>query len=168
MYEKNGREVTLTLPSEREICFTRIFDWPQSLVFEAWTKPEHFREWWGCAGSSMGVCEMDARVGGEWHFELQMADGSRHPFHGVYQEVLPPERLVYTECYEMPSIGSPEWLTTVTFEDVNGRTKLTHRLLHKSVEVRNGHLQAGMEAGTVETLNRLDEHLASMAETVQR
>jgi uncharacterized protein YndB with AHSA1/START domain len=168
MYEKSSREVTLTLPSEREICFTRMFDWPRSLVFEAWTNPEHFREWWGCAGSSMGVCEMDVRVGGKWHFEMHMADGSKHPFHGVYREVLPPERLVYTECYEMPKIGSPEWLTTITFEDVNGRTKLTHRLLHKSVEMRNGHLQAGMETGTVETLNRLDEHLASMGATVQR
>jgi uncharacterized protein YndB with AHSA1/START domain len=94
---------------------------------------------------------------------MRMPDGSEHPFHGVYREIVPNERLVYTECYEMPSIGSPEWLTTVLFEDVDGLTKLTHSILHNSMEVRDGHLQAGMEAGTIQTLNRLDDHVASMA-----
>jgi uncharacterized protein YndB with AHSA1/START domain len=158
-----NHEVTVTLPSDREIVFTRTFARPRHLLFEAWTKPEHLRHWYGCEGSSITLCEADLRPGGQWRRVMRMPDGSEHPFHGVYRDILPNERLVYTECYEMPSIGSPEWLTTVLFEDVEGLTKLTHSILHNSKEVRDGHLQAGIEAGTIQTLNRLDDHVASMA-----
>src|SRR3984885_11913465 len=158
-----NHEVTVTLPSEREIVFTRTFACPRHLLFEAWTKPEHLRLWYGCEGSSLTLCEADLRPGGQWHRVMRMPDGSEHPFHGVYREIVPNERLVYTECYEMPAIGSPEWLTTVLFEEVDGLTKLTHSILHKSREIRDGHLQAGMEAGTIQILNRLDAHVASIA-----
>lgn len=94
-----------------------------------------------------------------------MADGTDHPFKGVYREIVPHERLVFTECYDAPSIGSPEWLTTITFEELNGKTKLTNSLLHASREARDGHLQVGMEAGMVQTLNRLAERAAVMAES---
>jgi uncharacterized protein YndB with AHSA1/START domain len=158
-----NHEVTVTLPSDREIVFTRTFARPRHLLFEAWTKPEHLRRWYGCEGSSITLCEADLRPGGQWRRVMRMPDGSEHPFHGVYRDIVPNERLVYTECYEMPSIGSPEWLTTVHFEDVDGLTKLTHSILHNSKEVRDGHLQAGMEAGTIQTMNRLDDHVAAMA-----
>jgi uncharacterized protein YndB with AHSA1/START domain len=110
------------------------------------------------------VCEIDLRPGGAWRFVLRMADGSEHPFRGIYREIVPPERLIYTECYDVPAVGSPEWLTTVIFEEHGGKTKLTSTLLHQSAEARDGHLQAGMEAGMVQTLNRLAEHVSSMAE----
>jgi uncharacterized protein YndB with AHSA1/START domain len=158
-----NHEVTVTLPSDREIEFTRTFARPRHLLFDAWTKPEHLRQWYGCEGSSLTLCETDLSPGGQWRRVMRMPDGSEHPFHGVYREIVPNERLVYTECYEMPAIGSPEWLTTVLFEEVDGLTKLTHTILHKSQEVRDGHLQAGMEAGTIQTLNRLDLYVASMA-----
>jgi uncharacterized protein YndB with AHSA1/START domain len=95
---------------------------------------------------------------------MQMADNSEHRFHGTYRDVVPNERLVYSECYEAPQFGNPEWLTTVIFEEVGGMTRLTHSILHSSREMRDGHLNAGMEAGTTQTLNRLDEHTAIMAE----
>jgi uncharacterized protein YndB with AHSA1/START domain len=164
MLEKNTAEVTVTLPSDREICFTRTFDRPRHLLFAAWTQPEHLRNWWGCDGSQLLACEIDLRVGGEWHFLNRLTDGSEHSFRGVYREIVPNERLVYTECYEMPSIGNPEWLTTINFEDDNGKTRLTHRILHKSKEVRDGHLQAGMKGGAIQSLNRLDVEVAAMAE----
>lgn len=164
MFKKSSDEVTLTLPSDREIAFTRIFESPRHLVFEAWTKSEHVRQWWGCAGSTLTVCDMELRPGGAWRFVMRMPDGSEHPFKGVYREIVPHERLVYTECYDVPAIGSPEWITTITFEDHGGKTKLTSTLLHQSKEARDGHLQAGMEAGMAQTLNRLEEHAASMAE----
>jgi len=129
-----------------------------------WTKPEHVRHWWGCAGSTLTVCKIDLRLGGAWHFVLRMTDGTDHPFKGVYREIVPAERLVYTECYDLPNIGSPEWLTTITFEEFDGKTKLTNSLLHASREARDGHLQAGMKAGMVQTLNRLAERAAAMAE----
>jgi uncharacterized protein YndB with AHSA1/START domain len=97
---------------------------------------------------------------------LRMRDGSEHCFKGLYREIVPDERLVYTECYDAPQLGRPEWLTTITFEEVAGKTKLTHSILHRSREVRDGHLQSGMEAGTVHTLNRLDEHTSEMAAAV--
>lgn len=163
MLEKSNPEVIVTLPSNREICFSRLFEWPRQTLFEAWTKPEHLRNWWGCAGSTLTVCDIDLRPGGSWRIVMRMSDGSEHPFKGVYLEIVPSERLVYTECYDMSAIGSPEWLTTVTFEERNGKTKLTCLLLHPSGEARDGHLQSGMEAGMILSLNRLAEHAALLA-----
>jgi uncharacterized protein YndB with AHSA1/START domain len=93
---------------------------------------------------------------------MRMPDGADHPFHGIYREILRPHRLVYTECYEMPQYGSPEWLTTITFDELPAETLVTHTIRHKSREVRDGHLQAGMQEGMTQTLNRLDEHTAAM------
>ena len=162
MLDRSDHEVSVTLPSDREIRFSRIFKRPRHLLFEAWTKPEHVRNWWGCAGSTLTVCEIDLRRGGAWRIVMRMPDGSEHPFKGVYREIVPSVRLVYTECYDVPNIGSPEWVTTVTFEEFDGKTKLTSSLLHRSVEARDGHLRAGMEAGTIQTLNRLAEYAGSM------
>jgi uncharacterized protein YndB with AHSA1/START domain len=164
MFEKGNRELTVTLPTDREIVLTRTFARPRALLFKAWTQPEHVRQWWGCDGSTLTLCEMDLRPGGAWRLRMRMPDGSEHPFHGVYQEIVPNERLVYTECYENPAVGSPEWLTTVTFEEAGGDTKLTHSILHRTAEMRDGHLKSGMEPGAVQTMNRLDRHSASMAE----
>lgn len=163
---KNSSEVVLTLPSDREIIFTRVFDRPAHLLFEAWTKPEHVQAWWGCGGSMLTVCEIDLRPGGAWLFVLRMVDGSEHRFKGVYREIEPSERLVYTECYDMPDIGSPEWLTTITFEALDCGTKLKHSILHPTAEARDGHLKAGMEPGMVQTLSRLDQHVSLMAEAL--
>ena len=150
---------------DREIVMTRVFDAPRRLVFDAFTKPELLKRWLtGPPGWTLAVCEIDLRVGGEWHMVMRMPDGSDHPFRGVYREIVPNERLVYTECYDVPQIGSPEWLTTVTFDDLHGSTRLTHTILHRSREARDGHLQAGMKAGSIQTLRRLDEHTAQMSE----
>ena len=164
MIATENREVTVTVPSDREIQFTRIFERPRHLLFAAWTQPEHLRQWYGCEGSSLTLCEIDLRPGGEWRRIMRMPDGSEHPFHGVYREIVPNERLVYTECYDNPSIGSPEWLTTVLLEEVDGKTRLTHTIQHRSKEVRDGHLQAGMEEGTIQIFNRLDQHVANLSE----
>jgi uncharacterized protein YndB with AHSA1/START domain len=155
-------DVAVSLPSDREIAFTCRFQRSPQVLFEAWTKPEHIRRWWGCEGSSVTHCAIDLRVGGGWSLVMRMADGSEHPFHGAYREIVRPHRLVYTECYEMPQLGSPEWLTTVTFDELEGETVLTHTILHKSRDVRDGHLQAGMQEGTIQTLTRLNEHTATM------
>lgn len=164
MLVKANPEVTLTLPSNREIAITSLLDHPPALVYEAWTNPEHVRHWWGCEGSEISVCEMDVRPGGAWRVVMRMADGSEHPFKGVYREVVKNERLVYTQCYEMPAFGSPEWLTTIMFEDAAGKTKFTHHILHASAQARDGHLQAGMEAGSIQTVHRLAERVGLMME----
>ena len=98
MLAKSGIEVEVSLPSEREIMFTCRFRRPRRLLFSAWTQPEHVREWWGCEGARITGCEIDLEVGGAWKVVMQMADGSEHPFRGVYQEITNEERLEYTEC----------------------------------------------------------------------
>jgi uncharacterized protein YndB with AHSA1/START domain len=155
-------EVTVSLPTEWEIASTCRFQRSARLLFEAWTRPEHLRQWWGCEGSTITHCAIDLRVGGAWSLVMRMPDGADHPFHGIYREIQRPHRLVYTECYEMPQYGSPEWLTTVTFEELQAETLVTHTIRHKSREFRDGHLQAGMQEGMTQTLNRLNEHTAAM------
>jgi uncharacterized protein YndB with AHSA1/START domain len=155
-------EVTVSLPTEREIAFTCRFQRSARLLFEAWTRPEHWRQWWGCEESTITHCAIDLRVGGAWSLVMRMPDGADHPFHGTYREILRPSRLVYTECYEMPQYGNPEWLTTVTFEELGAETLVTSTIQHKSREVRDGHLQSGMQEGTMHTLTRLNEYTAAM------
>jgi len=72
-------KMTLTVTGDREIELRRVFDAPRRLVWEAFTKPEHVRQWWGCDGSSILVCEIDLRPGGAWHIVMRMPDGSNHP-----------------------------------------------------------------------------------------
>ena len=154
-------EVKVSLPSEREIAFTCRFPRRARLLFDAWTKPEHLRQWWGCEGSHITHCAIDLRVGGRWSLVMRMADGSEHPFHGEYREILRPHRLVYSECYDMPQFGSPEWLTVVTFDERGAETLVTQTIRHKSQEIRDGHLQAGMQEGMIQALTRLNELTAT-------
>jgi uncharacterized protein YndB with AHSA1/START domain len=149
-------------PGQPTMVFTRVFDAPRRLVFEAYSKPEHVSRWWGGKRHTLTVCEMDFRPGGAWRFVLRGPDGQAHPFKGRYREIVPPERLVYTFIYDVPGIRDHEALETLIFEERDGRTTLTNTMVHKTVEARDGHLQAGMEAGASETLDRLAEILATM------
>ncbi len=160
MLSKGNAEVSVTLPSETEIRFTRLFRHPRRVLFAVWTQPEHIRHWWGCNSSTIPVCEIDLRVGGSWKIIMRMPDGSDHPFHGVYREIAPEERLVYSECYDEPRVGRPEWLTIVVFDVIEGGTRLTHTIRHPTRQARDGHLQSGMEAGAIQSFRQLDEHLA--------
>ena len=162
MFLAKNVEVHVNLPSDLEIEFTCRFRRRARLLFNAWTKPEHLRHWWGCEGATITHCAIDLRVGGRWSLTMSMADGSDHPFHGVYREIVRPSRLVYTECYDMAQFGSPGWLTTVTFDEAQGETLLTHTLRHKSREVRDGHLKAGMQEGQIQALSHLDQLVAAL------
>ena len=87
MLARNQNRMTMVLPSDREIVLTRVFDAPRRLVFEAWTKPEHVRRWYGCGGYSLQVCEIDLRVGGAWRYTLRAPDGVTHTLQGTYREI---------------------------------------------------------------------------------
>jgi uncharacterized protein YndB with AHSA1/START domain len=147
-------------PKEPTVVIRRVFDAPRHLVFEAMTRPEHVARWYGFRDSTLSECKIDLRPGGKWRFVILMADGSEHGFGGVYREVVPSKRLVYTFRYD----GYPdaEAIETVTFEDQNGKTLMTNTVLHTSIENRDGHVASGMEAGAVESLDRLEELLASL------
>jgi uncharacterized protein YndB with AHSA1/START domain len=153
--------MTLTVKSEREVVLTRLFEAPRRLVFEAYTRPEHVRQWWGLRGSTMTLCEMDVRPGGAWRYVVREADGSENAFRGEYREVVPPERLVQT--FEFEGMPGAVVLDSYSFEEHEGVTRITATSLFDSVEARDGMLQSGMESGAAETWDRLAEHLGTIA-----
>ena len=162
--KRNSGALTVTMPSDREVVLTRVFEAPRRLVFEAWTRPEHLVHWYGPRGYTLPVCEIDLRPGGAWRYVLRGPDGEEMGMKGVYREIVPPERLVSTESYDIPGMGwTPESLVTMTLEERDGETTMTSRILYQSVEHRDGHVNSGMEAGAAETLDRLAEHLGAMA-----
>ncbi len=151
---------TLSMPSDREILITRVFNAPRRLVFEAITRPEHVSRWWGPRSLTMLSCEMDLRPGGAWRFVLRGPDGNEYGFRGEYREITPPERLVQTFEFEgMPGHVSIE---TATLEELDGKTKLTVNCLYQSVEDRDGHYNSGMEPGMRESHDRLADLLSTM------
>lgn len=158
----NSESFKLTTPSDREICLTRLFDAPRNLVFDAMTKPEHVTYWWGCLdeGYSVPGCEIDLRPGGAWRFVNRTPKGQLATFYGVYREIAPPERLVFTEIFEpFPDVES---VVTAVFTDENGKTRLTLTALYPSLEVRDSVLKTGMERGAAISYDRLEEVVARL------
>ena len=152
----NSDTFQATTPSDREIRLTRLFDAPRHLVFEAMTKPEHVKRWWGGLGEgySVPVCEIDLRPGGAWRFV------NRHPkgeavFYGVYREIAAPGRLVFTEIYEpFPDVES---VVTTVLNEENGKTRLTVTALYPSVEVRDLVINTGMARGAGISYDQLED-----------
>lgn len=148
--------------SDRELVITRIFDAPVSLVFEAWTRPELFMRWW--APKSFGVplrsCDMDVRAGGKYRLEFGADEANTHAFFGRYIEVLPNARLVWTND-EGDTGGA---VTTVTFEDRDGKTLLVFHDLYPTKEALDEAI-AGMPDIMPEQFAQLDELLASLGAT---
>ena len=149
---------TVERKSERELVVTRTFDGPARIVFEAWTKPELFKQWW--VPKSMGMflrsCEMDVRVGGRYRLEFAHGD-SQSAFFGTYKEVRPHSRLVWTN--EEGGEGGP--VTTVTFEEQGGKTLVVMHELYSSKEALDA---AGTGAADAmgETFEQLDELLVTL------
>ena len=154
--------VTLSMPSDRELVITAVLDAPRRLVFEATTRPEHVKRWWGLRNSTMTVCDIDLRPGGAWRYVVRdNVTGRDYGFSGIYREITPPERLVYTEGWE--GLPGHDYLVTATLDEKDGKTTLTSRLQYKSVEDRDGHVNSGMERGMRETYDRLGELLTTLA-----
>lgn len=162
MDAKNDFSLKLDLPSDREIVMTRVFAAPRALVFEAWTKPEHVIRWYGCHAITMPHCEINLRVGGAWRFVMRGPDGADHAMQGIYREIVPPGRLVFTEGYATDGFASGEAVVTVTFAEQDGRTTMTSHSLYASAEDRDRHLSMGVETGAGETMDRLAEFLRTM------
>jgi uncharacterized protein YndB with AHSA1/START domain len=162
MIARNSFALTLTMPSEWEILMTRTFNAPRALVFEAMTKPEHVQKWWGPRGSTLSTCEIDLRVGGAWRFVERGADGHEHPFKGEWREIAPPQRLVFTQIYDVEPFSDKEVLVTVVLTEQDGETLMTETISFKSKEDRDGMLQSGMESGASESLDRLAELLEQL------
>jgi len=137
-----------TKPSERELVITRVFDAPRSLVFKAWTEPEHLMRWWGPKGFTMRVYKLDLHPDGAWRFCMRSPNGTDEWQQGVYREIVEPERLVFSYAFE-DATGKPghETLVTVTLADHGGQTKLTvHHAVFETIAVRDDHVRGWSEA----------------------
>jgi uncharacterized protein YndB with AHSA1/START domain len=152
--------LNVTTPTERELVITRVFNAPRHLVFDALTKPELIRRWYGPVGWSMVVCEIDLRVDGAWSFVSRRPDGKQIGQRGVYREIVAPERLVNTESWEDWNPG--ELLVTTILVEHAGTTTLTMTSLFPSQEVRDMLIKSGMTSGAAETYDKLAACLASM------
>src|SRR5215471_14963652 len=156
---------TVERRSEREVVVTRTFNGPARIVFEAWTKPELFKQWW--VPKSMGMflrsCEMDVRTGGRYRLVFGHDPSSTDEFFGRYIEVTPHSRLVWTN----DEGGDAGPVTTVTFEEKGGKTLLVMHELYPSKEALDA---AGTGAAEVmsETFEQLDDLLVTLDASVGR
>jgi len=156
------KKATLTLPAEDQILVTREFDAPKHLVYKAWTTPELVAKWWTANRGTSAEIEIDLRVGGRWRHAMDADIGQVVAFHGVYQEIVPNEKIVSTEVYE-GAPGTPEeaeangTVNTATFTEENGRTTLTILIQCPSREVRDAIVASGMEEGLQDALDLLEE-----------
>ena len=157
---------TVTLPTDEQILVTREFDAPRQLVYKAWTTPELVKRWWSGLRGEMTIAEIDLRVGGAWRYVMVAQRGFEVAFHGEYREIVPDERIVTTEVYEMPGAeAQPEAeapLNIITFTEVDGRTTLTLLVQTTSKELRDTIIDSGMEAGMQEGLDLLEQVAISL------
>ena len=153
--------------SERELVVTRTFNGPTRIVFEAWTKPDLFRQWWvpKSCGLSLLSCEMDVRVGGRYRLVFgHPAAPKPMEFFGRYLEVTPHSRLVWTN----EEGGDSGQVTTVTFEESGGKTLLVMHDLYPSKEALDGAIASGSTGGVGETFEQLDELLVVLGASAGR
>ena len=157
---------TVTLPTDEQILITREFDAPKHLVYKAWTTPELVRRWWSANRGEMTIAEIDLRVGGAWRYVMVAEGGFEVAFHGEYREIVPNERIVTTEVYEVPEAEPlPEAeapLNIVTFTEADGRTTLTLLVQTTTKELRDVIVNSGMEAGMQEGMDLLEQVAVSL------
>jgi len=154
-----ARSNAATESAERELLITRVFNAHRSLVFKAWTEPQHLVHWWGPQGFTLPSCTLDLRPGGTYRFCMRSPEGVDHWLQGIYREIIEPERLVFTYAFE-DATGKPghETLVTVTFAELGEKTKLTvHQAVFESVTVRDEHVR-----GWTEALDRLAGYLTQV------
>lgn len=144
---------------DRELVYRRTFAAPRILVFESLTDPEHLRRWWSPRENIMTVCEVDLRPGGVYRLAQRGPDGAESLSTGAYREIVPPERLVLTQVYDVGPSSSHEVLVTSTLEERGADTQLTRRLLFESVADRVAMLDTGLIEDMAESLDRLADLL---------
>ena len=146
--------------AEREITITRTFDAPRAVVFKAWIDAKALAQWWGPKGFTNPVCEIDPRVGGALRIHMRSPDGSIYPMKGEIREIVPSERLVFTNI-AVDAAGSPiiDGLTTVTFADEGGKTKLTLHTRGSAVADYAAAYLQGMEMGWTQSIDKLQAML---------
>jgi len=155
---------TVERKSEREVVVTRTINGPAHLLFEAWTKPELFKQWWvpKSMGMSLLSCEMDVRVGGGYRLVFDLGDSNSMAFFGRYLEVVPHSRIVWTN----EESGEGGAVSSVTFAERGGETRVVLHELYPSKEALDASL--GAYDGMSETFDQLDELVVSLGASLGR
>jgi uncharacterized protein YndB with AHSA1/START domain len=144
----------------RSIIGTRVFDAPRELVFAAFTDPKHLAQWWGPDGFTTTTQAFDFRPGGVWRFVMHGPDGRDYQNRITYDEIVPPGRIVYRHGGG-DDVEPVQFSTTVTFEDLGGKTKLTwHGRFPSAAERARVIREYGADKGLVQTMTRLAEYVA--------
>lgn len=146
-----------TNTSERELVITRIFDAPRSLVYKAWTEPEHMVQWLGPQGFTSKILKSELRVGGTYRFYMRDPQGGDHWQQGVFREIIAPEKLVFTYEWanEQGQATRPQTVVTILLEEMAGKTRLTLRQgIFESVSARDDH-----QGGWNSSFERLADYL---------
>lgn len=148
----------------RSIIGTRVFDAPRDLVFSAWTNPRHLAQWWGPNGFTTTTHSFEFRPGGVWRFVMHGPDGRDYQNRITFDEIMPPERIVYRHSGG-DDVEPVQFTQTVTFEDLgNGQTRMTWHGKFPSAEERAYVIREyGADKGLVQTMARLADYAASLA-----
>ncbi|MGH3759395.1 SRPBCC family protein [Actinophytocola sp.] len=155
----------VTTPTDREIVLAKEFAAPRRLVFEAHTRPELLKRWFGPHGWRLAVCEIDLRPGGAWYYLLHGPRGARMTLRGTYVEIAAPERIVTTESnVDCEARADHETLATVVLTEHAGRTTLTNTVRFPTREIRDAVLASGMEHGVAEGFERLADLLVVLSD----
>jgi uncharacterized protein YndB with AHSA1/START domain len=143
-----------------ELVLTRLFDAPRDLVFQAWTDPARLALWWGPSGFTNPVCEVDLRPGGAIRIDMRGPDGTVYPMTGIYEEIVVPERLVFTAA-ALDAKGDPllEVRNTVIFTQRSGKTQIVVRARMIRMSANGATYLDGQEAGWSQSLDRLAQLL---------
>lgn len=162
MSQKNQTNQDQENKSNRTLVISRIINAPRALVFKVWTDPRHIAQWWGPNGFTNTIKNMKVKPGGEWTFIMHGPDGTDYPNKIVYSEVVYPERLVYMHSDDI-EIDPQVFHVTVTFEELDGKTKLTMNTTFSSAEELEKVIKEfGALEGGNQTLNKLEEHMLTL------
>jgi uncharacterized protein YndB with AHSA1/START domain len=149
------------LANEATVTITRVLNAPRALVWAAWTDPKQMAQWWGPRGFTNPVCELDLRVGGRIRIDMRAPDGTVYPMTGTFRDVYVPARLVFmAEARDHSGKALLESLTTVTFAEEGGKTRLTVHAHAVGLAPIAPQMLAGMEAGWTQSIDKLEELLA--------
>jgi uncharacterized protein YndB with AHSA1/START domain len=151
----------------RSIIGTRVFDAPRDLVFSVWTDPNHLGQWWGPSGFTTTTSSFDMRPGGVWRFVMHGPDGRDYQNRITFEEIVPPERIVYRHGGD-EEVEPVRFTTTVSFQDIGGKTRITMRLDFPSAAERDRvNREYGADKGLAQTLTRLEQHVVKMTEAAR-
>ena len=158
--DRGSTDTTAVYSDGGDLTFERTFDAPREQVWKAFTDPELVPRWWGPKGTTTLVVEMDVRPGGRWRYVSSAPDRDDVAFFGEFLEVTPPEGFKWTFMFDVEGVGPQGGPETFTFEEIDGRTRVTSVGHMGSPEIIEGALATGMVGGAIETWDRLEALLA--------